>query len=179
MPLNDPARRPLGRESQVWYDDDKGGYGIEMYKRVLLPLDGSQVAEQALPHAVAQAEHFGAELILLRVVEPFPPVRGLSHADLGRIWEQTQEWAHEYLDGIAESPKQRGISVITTTVEGQSGAAILQFAEANQVDLIVICTRGRSGVSRWLMGSVADRVTRGARMPVLLVQATHEEAQES
>jgi nucleotide-binding universal stress UspA family protein len=142
-------------------------------------LDGSQVAEQALPHAVAQAKHFEAELILLRVIEPFPPVRGLSHTDLRQIREQSQEWAGEYLDGIAKIPRQRGVSVVTSTVEGQSGAAILQFAEANQVDLIVICTRGRSGVSRWLMGSVADRVTRGARMPVLLVQATHEEAQES
>jgi nucleotide-binding universal stress UspA family protein len=173
------ARRPLGTEGQVWYDEDKGRRGIEMYKRVLLPLDGSQVAEQALPHAVAQAEHFKAELILLRVVEPFPPIRGLSPADLRRIREQSQEWAGEYLDGIAKIPKQRGVSVVTTTAEGQAGAAILQFAEANQVDLIVICTRGRSGVSRWLMGSVADRVSRGANIPVLLVQAKQEEPPET
>ena len=53
-----------------------------MYKRVLLPLDGSALAEQALPHAIAQAERFGAELILLRVLEPFPLVRGLSLRDL-------------------------------------------------------------------------------------------------
>lgn len=150
-----------------------------MYKRVLLPMDGSAVAEQALPHAVTQAEHFGAELILLRVVEPFLHVRGLSHADLARIREQTQEWAHEYLDGIAEIPQQRGVSVQKATVEGHANAAILQFAEANQVDLIVICTRGRSGVSRWLMGSVADRVVRGAAIPVLLVRAVQEEKRET
>jgi nucleotide-binding universal stress UspA family protein len=163
----------------VWYDEDKGGHGIEMYKRVLLPLDGSQVAEQALPHAVAQAEHFEAQLILLRVIEPFPPVRGLSHTDLRQIREQSQEWAGEYLDGIAETPRKRGVSVVKSTVEGQAGTAILQFAEANQVDLIVICTRGRSGVSRWLMGSVADRVSRGANVPVLLVRATQEEPHET
>jgi nucleotide-binding universal stress UspA family protein len=57
------------------------------------------------------------------------------------------------------------------TVEGRANEVILQFAEANQIDLIVICTRGRSGLSRWLMGSVADRVVRGARVPVLLVRA--------
>ena len=150
-----------------------------MYKRVLLPLDGSAVAEEALPHAVAQAERFGAELILLRVVEPFPYVRGLSHANLVQIREQTQEWAREYLDGLAKIPRQQGISVQKATVEGQANAAILQFAEANQVDLIVICTRGRSGVSRWLMGSVADRVVRGASIPVLLVRAAQEEKHET
>lgn len=150
-----------------------------MYKRVLLPMDGSAAAEQALPYAVTQAERFGAELILLRVVEPFPHVRGLSQADLVRIREQTQEWAREYLDGIAEMPRQRGVSVVRSTVEGPAKAAILQFAEANQVDLIVICTRGRSGVSRWLMGSVADRVVRGANIPVLLVRAVQEEKHET
>ena len=146
-----------------------------MYKRVLLPLDGSAIAEQALPHAVAQAEHFRAELILLRVLEPFPHVRGLSHADLARIREQTQEWASEYLDGIAEIPRQRGVAIQKASIEGPANTAILQYAEANQVDLIVLCTRGRSGVSRWLMGSVADRVVRGANVPVLLVRAVQEE----
>ncbi|MGD9049783.1 MAG: universal stress protein [Anaerolineae bacterium] len=59
-------------------------------------------------------------------------------------------------------------------IQGQPGLAIVRFADTNAVDLIVICTRGRSGFSRWLMGSVADRVVRGATAPVLLIPADRE-----
>lgn len=145
-----------------------------MYKRILLPLDGSAAAEQALPYAVAQAERFGAELILLRVVEPFPHVRGLSAGDLSRIRQQTAEWTRVYLKRLAKSVREQGVTVQLATAEGRPNLAILEFSETNQVDLIVICTRGRSGFSRWLMGSVADRVVRGAGIPVLLVRAAKE-----
>ena len=147
-----------------------------MYKRILLPLDRSAIAEQALPYAVAQAERFGAELLFLRVLEPLPLVRGLSPADLNRIDRQSREWASEYLDGIAEAAEQAGISVRKAVVRGHPNTAILQHAEEKDVDLIVICTRGRSGFSHWLMGSVADRVVRGANVPVLLVRARKEGA---
>jgi nucleotide-binding universal stress UspA family protein len=146
-----------------------------MYERILLPLDGSEMAEQALPHAVAQAERFGAELILLRVLEPFPQVRGVSLADLTAIRQQTTEWTREYFDRITADLRGRDIPVETAIVEGRPNAAITQYAEANRIDLIVICSRGRSGLSRWLMGSVADRVVRGATVPVLLVQAERAE----
>jgi nucleotide-binding universal stress UspA family protein len=62
-----------------------------MYKRILLPLDGSALAAQALPHAIARAQQFGAMLILLRVLEPFPHLRGMSAADLDSIKQQTRE----------------------------------------------------------------------------------------
>jgi len=142
-----------------------------MYRRVLIPLDGSPLAEQALPHAIAQAEQFGAELILLRILKPLPQIDGLSHGDLVQFKEQGSEWASKYLERIAEASLHKGIPTEMATVEGSPHAAILQFAESNQVDLIVICTRGRSGLSRWLMGSVADRIVRGANVPVLLVRA--------
>ena len=146
-----------------------------MYNRILLPLDGSAFAEQALPHAIAQAEQFAALLILLRVVEPLPHVRGMSLADVDSIKRQTSERAQEYLDRLVDSTREEGISVRAATVEGRPNVTILQFAEKNRVDLIVICSRGRSGLSRWLMGSVADRVVRGASVPVLLVRARKEE----
>jgi nucleotide-binding universal stress UspA family protein len=150
-----------------------------MYERILLPLDGSAIAEQALPYAVAQAKRFGAELILLRVVEPFPHVRGLSASDLSRIREQTAEWTRTYLKGLAKHAQEQGVTVQMATAEGRPNVAILEYSEANQVDLIVICTRGRSGFSRWLLGSIADRVVRGASVPVLLVRATKEEEGEA
>ncbi len=147
-----------------------------MYKRVLLPLDGSPLAEQALPHAIAQARNSQAELVLLRVVEPFDRGTGLSLAAHERLNEQAAIWAREYLEPIAADVQQQGIRVQVVIVEGRPHVQIAEFAEGNQVDLIVISARGKSGLSRWLMGSVADRIVRGATVPVLLVRALKEEA---
>ena len=146
-----------------------------MYKRVLIPLDGSALAEQALPHAVAQARHFQAELILLKVVEPFPHARGMSLADLERIKQQTHTWAHEYLEHLAADIQEQGVLAQEVTIDGRPHTGIAEYAEINRVDLIVMSTRGQSGLSRWLMGSVADRVVRGATVPVLLVRTRKEE----
>ena len=146
-----------------------------MFKRILIPLDGSAMAEQALPYAVAQAEQFSALLILLQVLEPLPHVRGMSAGDVESIKRQTREWAQEYLDRLIADIREKGVSVQAVIVEGQPNVSILQFAEKNQVDLLVLCSRGRSGLSRWLMGSVADRVVRGATVPVLLVRTRKEE----
>jgi nucleotide-binding universal stress UspA family protein len=146
-----------------------------MFKRILIPLDGSAMAEQALPYAIAQAEQFSALLILLRILEPLPHVRGMSAGDVDSIKRQTREWAQEYLDRLVADIREKGVSVQAAIVEGQPNVSILQFGEKNQVDLIVLCSRGRSGLSRWLMGSVADRVVRGATVPVLLVRTRKEE----
>jgi nucleotide-binding universal stress UspA family protein len=148
-----------------------------MYKRVLVPLDGSELAEEALPHAVAQARRFQAELILLRVVEPFAQGRGISLAGMEQIRQQTHAWAHEYLEPIAADIQQEGISVRKVTIDARPHTGIAEFAETNDVDLIVMSTRGQSGLSRWLMGSVADRVVTGAAVPVLLVRATRNASQ--
>lgn len=143
-----------------------------MYKRILLPLDGSALAEQALPYAIAQAEGFGAELILLRVLEPIAPKDPIvPKAAIKQVEEMTRVWAHEYFERVAARAQEHGIAVQMVVVEGRPHTEIVQFVESNQVDLIVICTRGQSGFSRWLMGSTADRVVRGASVPVLLVRA--------
>lgn len=145
-----------------------------MYKRILLPLDGSAMAEQALPHAVALSTIFQAELILLKVQKPLaerPERHGIYYKAIEQAEELTRQLAQEYLDGIATRIQDNNIMVQTTTVQGVPHEQIVQFAEKNSVDLIVICSRGQSGISRWLMGSVADRVTRGGKTPVLLVRA--------
>lgn len=142
-----------------------------MYKRILLPLDGSPLAEQAVPHAIAQAERFQAELILLKVLPPLPE-RSMSSPGRRQAEDLSAQLAREYLEGVAIGIRERDIPVQVVTVEGQSHPQIVQFAEENGVDLIVMSTRGQSGLSRWLMGSIADRVVRGATVPVLLVRVT-------
>ena len=149
-----------------------------MFKRILLPLDGSSLAEQAITYAVAQAKSFEAELILLRVFEPLRGTSGVSMAIIERVDGRINALAREYLEGVAAGIREQDVPVQAVTTQGHPHHEIVRFAEANQVDLIVICTRGHSGFSRWLMGSVADGVIRGASAPVLLVRARKEETQE-
>lgn len=137
-----------------------------MYKRILLPLDGSAMAEQALPYAIAQAERFQAELILLKVIPPLVESRS----------PQTEERARKLvckeLTPAATRAQEHGIPTeIVCTESGRPYLSIIKYADTNQVDLIVMCTHGYSGISRWLLGSVADRVVKGANVPVLLVRA--------
>jgi nucleotide-binding universal stress UspA family protein len=139
-----------------------------MYRRILLPLDGSDVAEQAIPFAVAQAERFRAQLDLLRAVEPIMDPLSLSALD--DIVQQREEWARDYLESVATKTRERGIQVRIVVMQEAPHIAITRYAEMNNVDLIVLCSRGHSGQSRWMMGGVADRVVRGARVPVLVVQ---------
>ena len=142
-----------------------------MYKRILLPLDGSAQAKQALPHAIAQAERFGAELVLLEVFAPSPGALGLEKSSREWVSRYKASQARENLQAAAADAQQRDVPVKVSTAEGHAPAKIVEFAEENDVDLIVMSTRGQSCLARWLMGSVADRVVRGARVPVLLIRA--------
>jgi nucleotide-binding universal stress UspA family protein len=89
-----------------------------MYKRILLPLDGSSLAEEALPHAVAQAKCFQAELILLKVLEPLAKHYSISLEAAGRAEKATRELAREYLESVATGIRERGVSVRVITVKG-------------------------------------------------------------
>jgi len=141
-----------------------------MYKRILLPLNGSAQARHALPHAIAQAKRFGAELVLLEVLSPSLGMHGLEKGSREWVSRYKTNLARENLQDAAAEAQQRGVRVKMSTAEGHAPTRIVEFAEENDVDLIVMSTHGRSGLSRWLIGSVADRVLRGAKVPVLLVR---------
>jgi nucleotide-binding universal stress UspA family protein len=95
----------------------------------------------------------------------------VSQAAIGRAEKATEELAREYLESIAAPIREQGIPVQVVVINGSPYEEIVRFAEENQIKLLVMSTRGHSGVSRWLLGSMADRVVRGATVPVLLVQA--------
>ncbi|HSR32719.1 MAG TPA: universal stress protein [Anaerolineae bacterium] len=141
-----------------------------MYRRILVPLDGSSLAEQALPHAAAQAQRFEAEVVLLKVLEPLPQASFSSPVVVRKAEELSAQLAREYLDRVAARLQEQGLGTQVSTVEGKPYVEIIQYAEQHAIDMMVMSTRGHSGWSRWLLGSVADRVVRGATVPVLLVR---------
>ena len=145
-----------------------------MYRRILVPLDGSNLAEQALPHAARMAEHCGAEVVLLKVLGPLPEPSMGGRGAVKTAEANSAGLAMDYLGRVAAGLGERGITTRTATAEGKPYVEIVGFAEENDVDLIAMSTRGHSGLSRWLLGSVADRVVRGATVPVLLIPARSE-----
>jgi nucleotide-binding universal stress UspA family protein len=143
-----------------------------MYKKILVPLDGSELAKMALDEAEKLAKAFDAEIILFQVV-PFMPIYGSPELVTPLIVDEKQkEAAEKYLVNLCEELKQRGFRVAAMVRTGQQVAVeIIDFAKEAGVDLIIMCTHGRSGISRWVMGSVALKVVTRAETPILLIRS--------
>lgn len=142
-----------------------------MYKRILVPLDGSEYSGCILPHAKAIAAGCQVpEVVLLSVVEP---VRQAVRAYMDTsIMQQAQRDTianlKGYLDKTGSNLELPEGTVQSVTVEGYPAEEILDYARKNDVDLIMMSTHGRSGVTRWAVGSIADRVLRHSRSPVMV-----------
>jgi nucleotide-binding universal stress UspA family protein len=144
-----------------------------MFKKILVPLDGSPLAEAVLPYVRRMAQDDGAEVELLNVTMlPIPAYPVDAPLDFDRVIKQQHEASAQYLKRIVEDMGQGGIKVTPLIGEGPVAEEILAYAESTGADLIAMSTHGRSGISRWLMGSVADKVLHGARVPVLLIRPT-------
>jgi len=141
-----------------------------MYKRILVPLDGSGLAKKALDHAEKLAEAFDAEIILFQVV-PFMTIYGTPELMTPFILDEKQkEEAESYLINLSGDLKKRGFKVTAKVKTGQHVAGeIIDFAKENGVDLIVMCTHGHSGITLWVLGSVARKVLTRAETPILLI----------
>jgi nucleotide-binding universal stress UspA family protein len=143
-----------------------------MYKRALIPLDGSMVAESILPFILEVAGPLDMEIALLRVLVPVPPmtVEGTQVVieDAGRLRAE----AEEYLASIAAELRAKGVRVTTAVRRGEPVAEILAGAREVDADLIAMTTHGRSGLSRLLFGSVAAAVLSHAEVPVFLMRQT-------
>jgi nucleotide-binding universal stress UspA family protein len=157
------------------------------FGRVLIPLDGSQLAEQILEPATALAVATKAEVTLLRVVQQLTPesyvphsrrVSGIRPALLKQLQDvdrQERTRAEDYLNQLAERLGTRSLTVETRVVSHvRPATAILEDASARGVDLIALATQGRGGLKRLLVGSVADKVLRGATTAVLVYRPVGE-----
>ena len=142
-------------------------------RRILVPLDGSPMAEQILPTVTTAALAMSSQVILFQI--PIAQVSGWMTGEwslpiLG-VLDMAEEDAQAYLSAVAGRLKQRGLDVATATSIGPVANCILEYAETNRIDLIAMCTHGRTGLARWALGSVADRVLRAGSTPILLVRA--------
>jgi nucleotide-binding universal stress UspA family protein len=143
-----------------------------MYKKILVPLDGSDLAERALVEAEQLARMFGSEIILFEVV-PFMPIYGSPELVTPLIVDEKQKESVEaYLAKVAGGLKQKGFNASSMVKTGQQVALeIIDFAKERGVDLIIMCTHGRSGITRWVLGSVTLKVLTRAETPILLIRS--------
>jgi nucleotide-binding universal stress UspA family protein len=145
------------------------------YKRILVALDGSTLAESSLHDAVVVAEAANAELVLLEVVELPRDVLIKGQKLLAdEQLELRRQRARRYLDEVRHRLAGHVTKVEVVVAVGPPAEAILSYAQKHDVDLIVMSTHGRSGIQRWLLGSVATKVVERAVMPVLVSPSKSE-----
>lgn len=140
-----------------------------MFDHILVPLDGSRLAETVLPHLVAMAAAFGSRVTLLRVAEQESggQTRSVDPMD----WRISRAQAKAYLDEQASRLAEAGLEPETALLEGQPADRIIEHAHGNEVDLILVSSHGRSGLSRWNISSVVQKIILQAHTSTMIVRA--------
>ena len=151
-----------------------------MYDKIMVPLDGSELAECVMPHVEAIATGCKiANVVFVRVVDPIQlPARLPAQGEFGfqekgrrEMEEQRIKTAEAYLEKIVHKTTLEGAVLSYEVLEGKVAETLAHWAEKNGVDLIIIASHGRSGGGRWVMGSVADRLLRSVCAPVIMIRA--------
>ena len=144
-----------------------------MYKRAVVALDGSAVAEAIIPFILEIAGPLDMEVVLVRVNRPIPPevIEGSRHV-IVEDPETSRVDAEEYLAPVAVELRKQGVRARTQVRRGQPDEEIVLAARETGADLIAMTTHGRSGFGRLLFGSVAEAVLRESRLPVFLMRVT-------
>lgn len=144
-----------------------------MFQTILVPVDGSKRAEQAIPLAVRIAQGCGGSLVLLRVL---PPISTFTWYTLdptlnqGWLLDRERKQAQDYLHALAQSEMLHGVPTTTQLLEGDPAHVILETAQSFEPSLIVMCSHGERGVRRWMLGSVSRQVARHSHQPVLIIR---------
>jgi len=147
-----------------------------MFERILVPLDGSDLAEAILPLVQEMAWTHKSTVQLIRVVRSPRTTESTRSEDMMVLNQQVvsvmEQDAHNYLAGKKGQLRQVNIPVSTKVIVSEMPAStILDYAEEEEADLIAMSTHGRSGIRRWVYGSVAEKILQGASCPVLLVRS--------
>ncbi|MCA9876732.1 MAG: universal stress protein [Thermomicrobiales bacterium] len=144
--------------------------------RLVLPVDGSPLAEESLPFATELAQRLGTPLVLVRAVniaELMPPAVGMGEAIPFQLYDEAEremrQEAEKYLEALAAELRAKGLTVSAQILFGPPASAISEVTHAG--DLVILVSHERSGVARWLIGSVAEQLVRIDEAPVVLVPA--------
>jgi len=143
-----------------------------LYKKMLVPLDGSALSETSLNHVITLVKGCNIpEVILIKAREPLDTgVRQRLNEELAqKLDEAYNDETEEYLARIAEHLNGQGISARTVAIASSAANGILNYARENGVDIIVMSSHGRTGIARWAFGSVAEKVLRQSDIPVLVI----------
>jgi nucleotide-binding universal stress UspA family protein len=145
---------------------------IKLIKKILLPLDSSKAGEATIEYARTLAATFGSELVLFQALEPVNLVIGFENlAALGMPDnEGVKKAAVSYLTNVENRLKPAGLKTSRETVWGSAAESILDYAEAHDIDLIIMSARGRSDISRWVFGSVTEKILHAGEKPLLIVR---------
>jgi nucleotide-binding universal stress UspA family protein len=146
----------------------------KLLRRILVPLDGSEIGEAALRYAVALANKTAAEITLIEVFEPASTVGATGISYSVREDESVRKSLLSYLDHVAEPIKNEGLKVSSTVLFGNAASNIMEYAEKNGIDLIAVSTHGRSGLGRWVFGNVTDKILHTGNVAVLVAHAAME-----
>lgn len=151
-----------------------------MFRKILVCLDGSSLAEQVLPYATEVAQRFGSRVVLLQVIH-LPASFAAAAAQGGEkiLAEEVGRLAGEaraYLEREAASLQEKGLEVEAVALEGTPSETVVTYARENEVDLIAIGTHGRKSLGRLVFGSVADYVLKHSSIPVLTVKPQDKQA---
>lgn len=139
-------------------------------RKILVALDGSQVAEAILPYAESLAKEMGSELVLLEVVEPVVLPHTFDYRDREKYEQSLIAKAKRYLNERESALRGKGVKVSSVLLRGKPAQTILQYAEDNSVSLVALTTHGFSGIAKWAYGSVAFNVVEICPRPILLVR---------
>jgi len=141
-----------------------------MFEHILVPLDGSSLAECVLPHVIAFAKVFDSQVTLLQVLEP-PHGSALAQAVDPLEWHFVKAEADAYLNHVTACLKDAGLKVVSNLGEGRAAEHIIEFAHMNDIDLIVLSSHGQSGLSDWNVSGVVEKIILRAYTSMLIVRA--------
>jgi nucleotide-binding universal stress UspA family protein len=137
-----------------------------MFKKILVPLDGSKLAEKILPRVEKMVRYCQAEVHLIRVVVSYRIDPKEEKEERERLLQE----AWTYLEKIVSRLRKKRVRAYAIVVYGKDAVQVCDFARKNKFDLIAMATHGRSGISRWALGSVADKVLNCSVVPVMLIR---------